>query len=348
MSTLRTPPYKVTGLWKLQKPWSCNPVHVYTCIAIRKFDEIILDQGDVFRDFYYPVGLSYTTFENDRDAGASIVTILSEHGEEIHVPDTFIISYPEVNLADYHHIVLSASLGPLPSKADLTNVKTKVATLLESVVGKKPEIKVHSAPLTNAITVKQAKQAEEVRQAAITDRSTSYATVSELEKKYSDSLTATLVLKKYVARLEAEKAELMNNAGSDKLKAENTRLEKEVAKLSAENVKLKTEKTEAVKAENVRLSKIHEEEKYKLNQEIFELRNQLKAAKVSVPVAATQREGNVDWIRERVLQEQEMMRRRSTDGLKQSVREKLEAQSQPKAAESPSSAVTSPVSPPQQ
>lgn len=339
MSTLRTPPYKVTGLWKLQKPWSCNGTHVYTCIAIRKFDEILLDQGDVYRDFYYPKGLSYSTFESDRDAGASIVTILSEHGEEIHVPDSFILSYPEINLADYQHIVLSASLGPLPSKADLTIAKAKVATVLEAVVGKKPEIKVHSAPLTNAITVKQAKQAEAVRQTAITDKTTTHVAVSELEKKYSDAISANIVMKKYIATLEAEKTTLINAGSSDKLKAENAKLSKEKAALSAEIVKLKREKEEAMKAERDKLLKLHEDEVYELKQEIFKLREQLKKARETTASVVPSKEGNVDWIRERVLAEQEDMRRRGTDGLKESVRAKLEAQSQPKSDTAPSTDV---------
>lgn len=331
MPTLRTPPYKVSGLWKLETPWSCNGTHIYTCIAIRKFDEILLDQGDVYRDFYSPMGVSYSTYEGDRDAGASIVTILSEHGEEIHVPDTYITQYPEVNLADYHHIVLSASLGPLPSKSDLTQVKAKMSEVLEKVVGRKPEVKVHSAPLTNAITTKQAIKAEQVRKAAVTDRTTTYAAVSELEKKYSDTLSSLLVMKKYVATLESEKQALLDGVQDENLRTENQRLQKEVSKLTAENTRVKSEKENALRAETERLTKIKDDEVYRLNQEIFKLRESLKAARVAIPTSAIPTgTGNNDWIRERVLAEQESMRRRSSSALKESVREKLEAQSQPK------------------
>lgn len=341
MATLKTPPYKVSGLWRLRNPWSCNGTHVYTCIAIRKFDEMILDQIDVYRDYYLPKGVSYTTFEGDRDEGASIVTILSEHGEEIHVPDSFIESYPEVNLADYHHIVLSASLGPLPSKSDLTHALSKVAVTLEGVIGRKPIIKVHSAPVTNAITVKQAKQAEEVRKSAITDKTTTYATVSELEKKYTDTLSSLLVMRQYVARLEAEKQALLNEAKDQKLKEENAKLQNQFAELNREIVKLKKEKEEAVKAERQKLTQKHEEEEYRLKQEIFKLQESLKTARREIPVAAVASgQSSGDWIRERVLAEQEAMRRRSSTGLQDSVRAKLEAQSQPKE--------TQPAQPPQQ
>lgn len=328
MAVVRTPPFKASGLWELRSPWRCNGTQIYTCIAIRKFEEILLDQGDIYRDYYYPKGLSYGVYESDKELGASIVTILSEFGEEIDVPDTYITKYPQVNLADYHHVILSASLGPLPTKADLTQVRSKMAEVLEAVVGKKPTIKLHSAPVTTAITSKQAKQAEAVRQAAITDRSTTYVAVSELEKKYTDAIASNILLKKYVARLEVEKEALINGGSSDSLIKQNQRLTADASKLMEENINLKKKHQEELKKETDKLKKEKEDEIYKLNQEIFKLRESLVKAKDAASVGiAPKSVDEIESVRQKILEETEKKRRQSPEGLKEDVSKKLKEQS---------------------
>lgn len=329
MATLRTPPFKVSGLWELRKPWVCNGTQVYTCIAIRKFDEILLDQGDIYRDYYYPKGLAYGVYEADKELGASIVTILSEFGEEIDVPDTYIVKYPQVNLADYHHVVLSASLGPLPTKSNLTHVRAKMMEVLEAVVGKKPTIKLHSAPVTNAITTKQAQQAEQVRQSAITDRTTTYMAVSELEKKLTDTLSSNILLKKYVAQLEAEKEALLTEGTAGKVVENNKKLKAEVAKLTEETVNLKKKHAEDIKTLTTKLTKEKEDEVYKLNQEIFKLREALVKAKDQASVGiAPKSVDEIEEIKRKVLEDSEQARRKSSAGLKEDVEKKLKEQSQ--------------------
>lgn len=329
MATLRTPPFKVSGLWELRKPWVCNGTQVYTCIAIRKFDEILLDQGDIYRDYYYPKGLAYGVYEADKELGASIVTILSEFGEEIDVPDTYIVKYPQVNLADYHHVILSASLGPLPTKANLTHVRAKMMEVLEAVVGKKPTIKLHSAPVMNAITTKQARQAEQVRQSAITDRTTTYVAVSELEKKLTDALASNILLKRYVAQLEAEKETSISQGVAGKVVEENKRLKTEMAKATEENVLLKKKHTEDLKVLTTKLTREKEDEVYKLNQEIFKLREALVKAKDQASVGvAPKTVDEIEEIKRKVLADTEQQRRSSSAGLREDVEKKLKAQSQ--------------------
>lgn len=287
MTVLRTPPYRASGIWELITPWKARGTTVYTCIAIRNFNELLLQQEDIYSLYYFPKGLSYSVFESDKAAGASLITLLSEDGEKIFVPDSFIKSYPMVNLADYKHVILSASLGALPASSDLTQLKQRVTDVIKTVSGINAVVQTHIAPTSLLINVDQAKKVERVRQSQITDRNTSYANLSVLEKRYSDMSAAYVQLKTHAQSLQTKLNELTSSGNTDQALTEQIRtLEAKLAKATADNTKLKADHARQLATEKQKWESQKNEEVYRLNTRIRELEEQLAAQRNSQEIGS--------------------------------------------------------------
>ena len=53
-----TPTINTVGVFKVEKPFFVESKRVYEVVAIREFDDIWLQGGDVYEEYYKPNGLS--------------------------------------------------------------------------------------------------------------------------------------------------------------------------------------------------------------------------------------------------------------------------------------------------
>lgn len=139
----RTPPLYATGQWSVNSPFQVVEAGVYTCKAIRSFDEIRAAGVDPYSTYYEPLGLTRQDYETDVTNLANIVTLMSDAHPMVHVPDTYIASYPDLTTVPYRHIVLSLSLGAVPDSLVLDNTKTQIKELVASTLGIDGEVKLH-------------------------------------------------------------------------------------------------------------------------------------------------------------------------------------------------------------
>lgn len=161
-----TPPLESKGKISLRAPWSANPNVLYTCKALRAFDDIYKSGRDVYTVYYVPMGLTnnsttYTPspfdFESERRDNVLIVTLVGDNGDVIYVPDSFIGTQPDATEVVYSHIVLSASIGAVPDNLDLSALKTQIANLIQGTLGLTPTIQESRLPsLNNPTTVQHA------------------------------------------------------------------------------------------------------------------------------------------------------------------------------------------------
>lgn len=179
----RTPPLGTKGRYVLRTPWSTNPTMLYTCLAIRSFDDIYKLGYDVYSTYYVPMGLTNGAvvggltfqFDAERNATANIITLRATDGTYIYVPDTYIASYPDMSEHTYSHMVLSVSLGALPDYLDLSAVKDAVSGIVAQTFGLTPTVKEHRTPSTANPTAAQHEAMEASRTAAITLLETDHA-----------------------------------------------------------------------------------------------------------------------------------------------------------------------------
>lgn len=166
-----TPALNSRGLFEVDHPFRLREKQVYEVIAIREFPDFWAEHVDVFETYYEPYGLTEKDYERDRVAGAAIVSLLGEEGV-LFIPDTYILSYPELGYADYQHVVLSVSLGALHRKRNLSGLKKEVGELISGYLGIKPNVNIHVGPVKEQLTLQEAQTLESVRKGTITHANT--------------------------------------------------------------------------------------------------------------------------------------------------------------------------------
>ena len=202
MSTPLTPPYGARGIYTLGGPWATQapPQVVYTCIAIRSFEDIYNENLDVFGTYYQPMGLTQTAFTADTAANANIITLQADSKDPtqlfggsstIYVPDTYITSYPNQAVYTYQRIVLSADLGSLPDTLDCTELSNQVSTLCSNLIGVNAAVLINKAPTTNSVTATENAALEAARLGAITLNTSEHARLISAQNQIA-LLTAKL------------------------------------------------------------------------------------------------------------------------------------------------------------
>lgn len=184
-----TPRIRAEGRYVLKTPWAevIPPGVVFICEAIRTFQEIEQESIDVYETYYAPFGLSKTVFATDAREGACIITIISQDGSvTIHVPDTYILHCPTDEAIKLDHIVVSASLGVLPSYYDLSAIKTLLASKVSEVMGVTTVFNENRAPSIGTISQADNDIAEAARDANKLFQRSPEAELREANRKISE------------------------------------------------------------------------------------------------------------------------------------------------------------------
>ena len=158
-----TPTINTVGVFKVEKPFFVESKRVYEVVAIREFDDIWLQGGDVYEEYYKPNGLSEEIYERDVKLGATIVTLKSKVGN-VYIPDTFIESFPKLGYLNYKHVILSVDIGAVSDDINLDALISDLKELASKHVGVTATVKKHTAPTTNALTRDEVKSLEKQRQ----------------------------------------------------------------------------------------------------------------------------------------------------------------------------------------
>lgn len=203
-----TPPMEVEGLFILRSPFKATPTVAYRVKAHRSFEDLI-DQGeDPMELVYKPAGLDETKYAEDKAAGAFVVSLFSKTEKVIHVPDTYIESYPDMGIVPHSWMTCCASLGMLPDTYDTTALAQAVSDAISEHVGVPAEMFIARAPVTSAVTQTQYVQNLNARQAAIRNRDSTYAENLKLTKDLETERANNATLLELVEQLQARIAEL--------------------------------------------------------------------------------------------------------------------------------------------
>lgn len=171
-----TPTLGSKGKYTLRAPWSANPNVLYTCRALRAFDDIYKTGKDVYKTYYVPMGVTNDSttftpmpfsFEQERRDNVVIVTLNGDDGNVIYIPDSFINTQPDVTEVKYSHIVLSASIGAVPDTVDLSAIKTSITNTIQAGLGVLPTVQESRLPSINNPTPTQHTVMENARTGSI-------------------------------------------------------------------------------------------------------------------------------------------------------------------------------------
>jgi hypothetical protein len=179
------PQVGMQGTWMVKDPFSVRIGTLYTLKAIRSFITIENDGVNVYETYYANTTprLTESDFRRDQKNGVYILTLTSDTEGPLHIPSSYITRYPGLDSIPYHHVVVSLSLGALPVTLDLTHLLNTLADAASDTIGVRPEMHVGVVPLTTVVTPLQHETNEAKREAAISNRTTAYARVTELERQ---------------------------------------------------------------------------------------------------------------------------------------------------------------------
>lgn len=183
-----TPMINSRGMFEVESPYELDKKKIYEVVAIREFDDLYAEHINIFETYYEPYGLSEDIYTRDAKLGAAIISIRGEDGVH-YIPDTYIVSYPELGMANYYHAVLSISLGPVNRTVNLKGLQGELASICSKFLGVNATVKLHTAPLTYALTNTEAKQLEQVRRGMIDVPITAELKYQE-QKRKNDAIVA--------------------------------------------------------------------------------------------------------------------------------------------------------------
>lgn len=169
-----TPLMYARGLYTLEKPWIANTNKIYTCIAIRSFEDIYKQGMDVYKTYYEPIvqegstiGSGVFSFNEEALLKPNIITLRADDNELIYVPDTFINNVPNTTIVPYGHILAAVDLGLLPEEYPTDVIEAEIADIVLKHFGIKTTISIMKYPTVSNPTVEEHEQLTALREGAI-------------------------------------------------------------------------------------------------------------------------------------------------------------------------------------
>lgn len=197
------PTLGATGIYTVSEPFKSVIVSnmSYCCMAIRRLSDIVGLGIDPYDVYYQPHGLPQSRYEQDLKNTECIVSLQNSNGEWAYIPSSFITGYPELNGIPYTCIGLFAQLGALPDRLDLTYLKTKVADVIQSVLGVSPSITTLVTSPRTIVTQEAHLTAESARQSQIGQTTTDYSEIIDLRARNAALQNKVVQLESYIASL---------------------------------------------------------------------------------------------------------------------------------------------------
>lgn len=196
------PPIYSSGIFTLKGKLDkfLSPTTIYTCIAIRKFEELISAGIDIYTEYYIPLGLSQEDYQKDLSNRACIIVVKSTSNITKSFPSTYLASYPSGNGIKYSVKALIVELGALNDDYDLSVIEQKIKDLVTAEIGVKnatiKKLILSKEELIDEASHNRIIAAREANKATITN---SYNTVSQLEQQVSDLTDENVALKNYIS-----------------------------------------------------------------------------------------------------------------------------------------------------
>jgi hypothetical protein len=193
-----TPPLNASGEYTVNAPFALVPNTIYVCKAIRSYADLIASGVNVYQVYYANNGLSQSQYTADLNAGANIITLMSDTSPTVYVPDTYIAAVPSIDNVPYSEVIMAVSLGPLPSSINLAFAQQQIADAASNTIGVEADVQIWLLPTTGIMSQAQSDAAETARQAAITNRTTDYAALLALQAQYAQLQSKYTILENMV------------------------------------------------------------------------------------------------------------------------------------------------------
>lgn len=187
MTLYLTPEVGATGKYKYKAPFDTlgNNQTEFTCQSVRTLTDCLSVGENAYNKYYKPHGLTEDQFQEDVKGGASIVGLQAATGAWLYIPNSFLLSYPDISGVRYVTMVIAADIGAIPETMDLSVIMTEVQDILNSRLGIKPDVRGVVTSQPALVSYDDHERLENVRQNAITEQQPLISQVLSLKAQVS-------------------------------------------------------------------------------------------------------------------------------------------------------------------
>ena len=189
-----------TGNFQLLNPFdtTLKTELQYTCIAIRKIKDYILDGIDVYTEIYKKMEISNLVYDEDVKNNSSIIHLQNGLGEIVRVPERYFKDVPIADGVLYNVKVLGFSLGPLPKDLDLSYASQKCKELLLDILGVNSTPKVIIVSTDKVVSYEEDVIAVAAREALRGTSNTERSKIIDLQNRLATATSKIMALEDYI------------------------------------------------------------------------------------------------------------------------------------------------------
>lgn len=190
------------GIWTLLDPYTTvlAPGVVYACTGLRTIADVQAAGIDPYATYYNPTGtpIDRTKYDQDVAAGVMIVSLLSDDGNTVYVPTTYIKSFPAAGGVPYSVICLAVELPAIPEYVDLSAIKQIIADRVMDTIGVTCTVTEVKLSNTTLIDQQTSKGYEAARQANISNKTTDNAKLMAVSAQLQQAQQKIAALEQYI------------------------------------------------------------------------------------------------------------------------------------------------------
>jgi hypothetical protein len=194
------PQINTRGIYTLSGPFagSLLPDVAYTCVAVRKLEDIVALGDDPFAKYYQPFGLTVEQYKADLALGACLVSLQAGAGNWMYVPSTYITKMPDQGGIKYTTLALAVSLSALPDYVDLTYIKQQISDIVMENLGITSVVKTVALSAPALLSQTEHSALEAARQVKITNSTTDRAKLLTANTQLAAANQRIAMLEKYI------------------------------------------------------------------------------------------------------------------------------------------------------
>lgn len=200
MTLFITPELGATGKYKYKAPFDTlgNNQTEFTCISVRTLTECLSVGENPFKKYYQPFGLTEEQYRTDVSQGASIVGLQSTVGTSLYLPNSFLLSYPDVSGVRYVTMVIGADIGAIPETMNLEVLCTEVQDVIYTRLGVMPDVKPVITSQPALISHDDHEKLERVRASTVQENKSLSAQILDLKSQISQLTVQNQAMANYI------------------------------------------------------------------------------------------------------------------------------------------------------
>lgn len=200
MNNYITPEIGAVGKYTYKSPFDSigNTQTEFTCKAVRTLTDCLALGEDPYKKYYEPFKISEQDYREDIRNDVAIVALQSSVGNWLYIPNSYLLSYPDVSGVRYVNMVIAANIGAIPETLDLTLLLGDVTDVIQHRLGIVPEVRGVVTSQPALVGDDDHQRMENVRSSAISEGNSLTLQILKLKEQINILTAKNKTLSEYI------------------------------------------------------------------------------------------------------------------------------------------------------